>query len=103
MRTRVLLAARVLVTTLGIGSLALAQSRTHPAKPGSKTSAPTRQSSDGGDAAAPSAAEVTETARPSPLNPAPNEFPATGAPSFTDSKRRRPHTQVPRARVGALS
>src|SRR5260370_18904686 len=84
MRTRVLPAARVLVTTLGIGSLALAQSRTHPAKPGSKTSAPTGPSSDGGAAAAPSAAEVTETSRLSPLNPAPNEFSEAGAPAAID-------------------
>src|SRR5260370_8498796 len=90
MRTRVLPAARVLVTTLGIGSLALAQSRTHPAKPGSKTSAPTGPSSDGGAAAAPSAAEVTETARLSPLNPAPNEFSEPGAPPSIHSQRLLP-------------
>jgi hypothetical protein len=103
MRTRVLLAARVLVTTLGIGSLALAQSRTHPAKPGSKTSAPTGPSSDGGAAAAPSAAEATETARLSPLNPAPNEFSEAGAPASIDYERLLADIASLRARVAAVA
>jgi len=108
MRIRVLLAARVLVTTLGIGSLALAQSRTHPAKPGSKppigTSAPTGSSSDAGAAASASAPEAAETARLSPLNPAPNEFSEAGAPVVSiDYERLLADIASLRARVAAVS
>jgi hypothetical protein len=128
MRIRVLLAGRVLVTTLVIGSLALAQSRARPVKPGGKpkpsasATAETRgddkaplappigssgaatASSDAGAAALASTGELTETTRLSPLNPAPTEFSEAGASAASvDYERLLADIASLRARVAAVS